>query len=159
MISVLVATSVFSCAAAYQPYDSLPSVDIMTEVSDTARAGVNVPSTVWNLATQKYVGDFNYSVLVYGNYLLLTNTGTIKAVVSSRITQDPGTNLSSTQNLVLLKKNTIGTTRVAERSVKREGNSTVNFTNLEKNKGIYFVALEKANDNYVLKGTITLTNG
>ena len=145
-------------ATAYQPYDldAAPVVDLMDEGAQT-RAGIDVPKDVIDLSTNIYSGDFTYEVLIYANYLLKTPTGKINATVSSKVKQAGGNNLSNIQHVALIKKNTFGTQGVDRKEIKRTGTSTVQFSGLEKNKGIYFLSLSKATDGTVLTGTIRAT--
>lgn len=153
------AFSLVAGAVAYQPYEEIASEDVVSDnlIEVDHRAGVTVPKEVCDLSKKTYNGQFTYKVLVYGNYLLKTSNGTIKATVNSKVKQFGGNSLSNIQNLELIKKMTFGTTNVGTKSIAREGKSTVNFTNLEKNKGIYFLALSKANDDTTLTGTISAT--
>lgn len=145
-------------ATAYQPYDldTAPVVDLMDEGVQT-RAGVTVPKNVINLSNNTYSGTFSYEVLIYANYLLSTPTGTINATVNSRVEQFGGNALSDIQRVELIKKTTFGTKGVDSKVISRTGQSSVKFTNLEKNKGIYFLSLAKANDGTVLAGTMSAT--
>lgn len=149
-------------AAAYQPYEVAgtaagsgeSTVDVMVE-DITSREGVKVPSQVHKLSNGSYTGSFTYCVLVYGNRLLETSTGTIKATVNSSVKQLGGNQLSNIQTVELIKKQAFGTTKVATKQIPREGKTTVNFINLEKNNAIYFLSLSKANDGTYLTGTIS----
>lgn len=144
-------------AAAYQPYEEMEVEFDDVLVESPGRAGVTIPEIVWDLSLNACKGQFTYSANVYGNYLLKTSTGGIGVVVNSSIKQQGNYEDLNEQTLKLLKKTTFGSSGVSSKKISRTGQSTATFTGLEKNKGIYFIALTKAHDNAVLTGSFTAT--